>query len=225
MAELVDAPDSKSGHLGGVGSIPSTPTILLYNLKMFRKLYEWMLKKASQKNASWFLSAISFAESSFFPIPPDIILIPMVLARRTKAFLYAFNCTLSSVVGGIFGYLIGLILFNSVGVLLINFYNLDEHVIKFKNYYDAYGAWIVIIAGFTPFPFKVITIASGLFQLNFLIFVLCSLLSRGARFYIVSSLLYFFGNNIKIFIDKYFNFLTILFFILLIGSILLIKFL
>ena len=223
MAELVDAPDSKSGHFGGVGSIPSTPTIL-YNLKMFRKLYDWTLKKASQKSAPWFLSVVSFAESSFFPIPPDIILIPMVLARRTKAFFYALICTLASVAGGIFGYLIGLMLFNSIGVLLINFYHLNEHVIQFKNYYNSYGAWIVIIAGFTPFPFKVITIASGLFQLNFLIFVICSLLSRGARFYIVSSLLYFFGDNIKIFIDKYFNFLTILFFILLIGGIFIFKF-
>ena len=192
-------------------------------MKVFRKLYDWTLSKASQKGASWFLSIISFSESSFFPIPPDIILIPMVLAKRTKAFFYALICTLSSVVGGIFGYLIGFLLFNSIGILLINFYQLGNEVNEFKNYYNSYGAWIVIIAGFTPFPFKVITIASGLFQLNFIIFIMCSILSRGARFYLVSSLLYFFGDNIKIFIDKYFNLLTILFFILLISSILIIK--
>ncbi len=192
-------------------------------MKIFRKLYEWTLEKSSHKRASWFLSIISFAESSFFPIPPDIILIPMVLAKRTKAFFFALICTLSSVFGGIFGYLIGYLVFNSIGILLVDFYHLSEEVTKFKNYYDSYGAWIVIIAGFTPFPFKVITIASGLFQLNFVIFILSSILSRGARFYLVSTLLYLFGDKIKIFIDKYFNFLTILFFVLLIGSILIIK--
>ncbi len=192
-------------------------------MKIFRNLYNWTLKKSSSKRAPWFLSVIAFAESSFFPIPPDIVLIPMVLAKKTKAFLFATICTLSSVIGGIFGYFIGLLLFNSVGVILINFYHLETAVEEFKNYYNLYGAWIVIIAGFTPFPFKVITIASGLFQLNFAIFLLCSLVSRGARFYIVSSLLYFYGKKIKLFIDKYFNILTILFFILLIGGILIIK--
>ena len=194
-------------------------------MKLFRKLYDWSLKKASQKHATWFLGIISFAESSFFPIPPDIILIPMVLAKKARAFFYALICTLFSVLGGIFGYLIGLLLFNSIGILLINFYHLDEQITQFKNYYNSYGAWIVIIAGFTPFPFKVITIASGLFQLNFIIFIMCSLLSRGARFYLVSSLLYLFGDSIKIYIDKYFNILTILFFILLVSGILMIKFL
>ena len=192
-------------------------------MKIFRKLYNWTLEKSSKKEAPWFLSIVSFAESSFFPIPPDIILIPMVLAKRTKAFIYASLCTLSSVAGGILGYIIGFLLFNSVGMFLINFYHLDDSVNQFKNYYNTYGAWIVIIAGFTPFPFKVITIASGLFQLNFVIFILCSIISRGARFYLVSGLLYFFGEKIKIFIDKYFNFLTILFFILLIGGILIIR--
>ncbi len=192
-------------------------------MKIFRNLYDWTLDKASKKRASWFLSIISFAESSFFPIPPDIILIPMILAKRTKAFFYAFICTLSSVFGGVLGYFIGLLLFNSIGLVVINFYHLEEQITQFKNYYNSYGAWIVIIAGFTPFPFKLITIASGLFQLNFIIFILCSVLSRGSRFYLISILLYFFGDKIKLFIDKYFNFLTILFFILLVGGILIIK--
>ena len=124
-----------------------------------------------------------------------------------------------------FGYLIGLLLFNSIGILLINFYHLNEQITQFQNYYNNYGVWIVIIAGFTPFPFKVITIASGLFQLNFVVFVLCSILSRGSRFYLVSILLYFFGEKIKFLIEKYFNFLTILFFVLLIGGVLIIRFL
>ncbi len=192
-------------------------------MKIFRNLYNWTLKKSSQKEAPWFLALISFAESSFFPIPPDIILIPMALAQRTKAFLYALICTLSSVVGGIFGYLIGYFLFNSIGIILVDFYALNESIEKFQNYYLLYGAWIVIIAGFTPFPFKVITIASGLFQLNIFIFIFCSVISRGARFYIIALLLKVFGEKIRIFIDKYFNFLTILFFVLLIGSILILK--
>ena len=192
-------------------------------MKIFKNLYEWTLDKSSKKGAPWFLSIISFSESSFFPIPPDIILIPMVLAKRTKAFFYASICTLSSVGGGILGYLIGFLLFNSVGILVVEFYHLGEEVSKFKSYYNSYGAWIVIIAGFTPFPFKVITIASGLFQLNFFVFLICSILSRGARFYLVSGLLYFFGEKIRLLIDKYFNVLTIVFFVLLVGSILIIK--
>ena len=193
-------------------------------MKIFRNLYDWTLDKSSKKEASWFLSIISFAESSFFPIPPDIILIPMVLARKAQAFFYAFLCTFFSVIGGMFGYLIGLTVFNSIGILLLNFYQLGEQVAEFKSYYNSYGAWIVMIAGFTPFPFKVITISSGLFQLNFIVFIICSILSRGLRFYIVTGLLYFFGDKIKLFIDKYFNILTILFFIILIGSILIIEF-
>ncbi len=194
-------------------------------MKIFRNLYEWTLTKSSHKNAPWFLCIISFAESSFFPIPPDIILIPMVLAKKTKAFFFALLCTLSSVTGGILGYLFGLLLFNSIGVLLINFYHLDGAVNEFRNYYNSYGPWILVIAGFTPFPFKVITITSGLFQLNIIVFIFFSLISRGARFYLVSGLLYFYGENIKNFIDKYFNFLTILFLMLLFGSIVFIKFL
>ena len=192
-------------------------------MKIFRNLYEWTLAKSSHKKAPWFLSIISFSESSFFPIPPDIILIPMVLAKKTKAFFYALICTISSVLGGVLGYFIGLILFNSIGIILINLYHLNDSINEFKNYYNLYGPWIVVIAGFTPFPFKVITIASGLFQLNFIIFILCSFLSRGARFYLVAGLLYLYGGKIRIFIDRYFNFLTILFLVLLIGSILFIK--
>tara|TARA_B100000575_G_C22934897_1_gene541557 strand:+ start:157 stop:741 length:585 start_codon:yes stop_codon:yes gene_type:complete len=192
-------------------------------MKIFRNLYEWTLAKSLNKNAPYFLSIVSFSESSFFPLPPDIVLIPMVIAKKTKAFFYALICTLSSVIGGILGYCIGLLLFNSIGILLINFYNLDDAINDFKNYYNIYGAWIVIIAGFTPLPFKVITIASGLFQLNLVVFIICSLLSRGARFYLVAALLYFYGEKIKNFIDKYFNFLTILILFLLFGSYLFIK--
>ena len=194
-------------------------------MKIFKNLYNWTLYQSSKKYASWFLAFVSFIESSFFPIPPDIILIPMIIAKRAKAFIYAFICTISSVLGGLFGYLIGYALFNSIGLILVNFYGMTEYIESLKEYYNNYGIWFVLIAGFTPLPFKIITIASGLFQLNLIIFILCSLIARGSRFYLIAGLLYVFGEVIKKFIDKYFNFLTVLFFILLIGGVLVLNYL
>ncbi len=146
--------------------------VLKKNEKMsiFRKLYDWTLDQSSKKYATWFLAFISFIESSFFPIPPDIILIPIIIAKRTKAFMLAFICTVSSVIGGLFGYLIGFALFNSIGIVLVNFYNMQKYISDLTEYYNNYGVWFVLIAGFTPLPFKVITIASGLFQLNLVVF-------------------------------------------------------
>ncbi len=189
-------------------------------MKIFRYLYNWTLEQSSKKYASWFLAFISFIESSIFPIPPDVILIPMIIAKRTKAFIFAFVCTTFSVLGGLFGYLIGFTLFNSVGIILVNFYGMNEYIENLKEYYNNYGVWFVLIAGFTPLPFKIITIASGLFQLNLIAFILCSLVARGCRFYLIAFLLYLFGEMIKNFIDKYFNILTILFFLFLICGVL-----
>ena len=189
-------------------------------MKIFRDLYNWTLEQSSKKYASWFLAFVSFIESSFFPIPPAIILIPMIIAKRTKAFILAFICTIFSVLGGLFGYLIGFDLFNSIGIILVNFYGMNEYIENLKDYYNNYGVWFVLIAGFTPLPFKIITIASGLFQLNLIIFILCSIIARGCRFYLIAFLLYLFGEVIKQFIEKYFNILTILFFVLLIGGLL-----
>ena len=194
-------------------------------MKVFRFLYNWTLEQSSKKYASWFLAFISFIESSFFPIPPDIVLIPMILANRTKAFVIASVCTVFSVLGGLFGYLIGFALFNSIGIILVNFYGMNEYIENLKEYYSNYGVWFVLIAGFTPFPFKIITIASGLFQLNLIIFILCSVVARGCRFYLIAFLLYLFGETIKNFIDKYFNILTILFFIFLICGVLFLSYL
>ena len=145
------------------------------------------------------------------------------ISPLTIFFPETFICTISSIAGGALGYLIGLVLYKSIGIVLVEFYHMGDSIESFRNLYNTYGAWIVIIAGFTPFPFKVITIASGLFQLNFFIFIICSLLSRGARFYLVAGLIFLFGESIKNFIDKYFNFLTVIFFILLIGGILIIR--
>ena len=192
-------------------------------MKYLRKLYDWTLLKSQHPKASWFLSFVSFIESSFFPIPPDIILIPMIIAKRTNAFFYAFICTASSVLGGIFGYLIGYYLFNSIGIIIINYYNLSDQFILFENYYLQYGIWIILGAGFTPFPFKFITIASGVFGLNILLFIIISILARGLRFYLIAFLLRIFGEVIENLINKYFNFLASIFFILLIGSIVILK--
>jgi len=194
-------------------------------MNYLRKLYDWTLIKSQHPKATWFLSFISFIESSFFPIPPDIILIPMIIAKRANAFLYAFICTISSVLGGIAGYLIGFYLFNSIGTIIINYYGLADQFILFENYYLKYGIWIVLGAGFTPFPFKFITIASGVFGLNIVLFVAVAFLARGLRFYLIALLLKIFGSIIKNLINKYFNILASIFFILLIGSIMILKFL
>ena len=194
-------------------------------MNFLNKLYNWTLTKAKHKNAKWYLSLISFAESSFFPIPPDLLLIPMVLANRLKALFYAFICTLSSVIGGLAGYAIGYFFYNSVGVYIVEFYHLENSFIVFENYYKEFGILIVLGAGITPFPYKFITIASGVFGLNIFLFIIVSIIGRGSRFYLISILLYYFGEKIKLIIDKYFNILTIVFFILLVGSVFIIRFL
>ena len=192
-------------------------------MNLLRSLYNWTLKKAEHKYSSWVLSIVSFAESSFFPIPPDVLLIPMIIAKRTKAWTYAFICTLSSVFGGVIGYAIGFFLFNSIGILIVEFYHLTNSFNTFENYYKEYGILIVLGAGFTPFPFKFITIASGVFSLNIFLFIFTAFIARGFRFYLLAILLFIFGEKIKFLIDKYFNILAVLFFILLIGSFMLIK--
>ena len=193
-------------------------------MNFLKKTYNWTLEKAQHKNAKWYLSLISFAESSFFPIPPDILLIPMALASKARALFYAFICTLFSVLGGILGYAIGYFFYNSVGIYIVDFYHLENSFNIFENYYKEFGILIVLGAGITPFPYKFITIASGVFGLNIFLFIIVSIIGRGLRFYLIAILLYFFGEKIKLIIDKYFNILTIVFFILLVGSVFIIRF-
>ena len=194
-------------------------------MNILRKTYDWTIEKSKSPKAVWFLSLVSFTESSIFPIPPDIILIPMIIAKRINAFFYALVCTISSVIGGVIGYCIGFFFFNILGILIINYYGLQNQFNNFEQYYQLFGIWLVLGAGFTPFPFKFITIASGFFGFNIFIFILASLIARGLRFYILAFLLKIYGQTIEKLIDKYFNLLAILFFILLIGFILIIKFL
>ena len=193
-------------------------------MNFLKRTYNWTLEKAQHKNAKWYLSLISFAESSFFPIPPDILLIPMALASKAKALFYAFICTLFSVLGGILGYAIGYFFYNSVGIYIVELYHLENSFNIFEDYYKEFGILIVLGAGITPFPYKFITIASGVFGLNIFLFIIVSIIGRGLRFYLIAILLYFFGEKIKLIIDKYFNILTIVFFILLVGSVFIIRF-
>ena len=148
-------------------------------MKIFKNFYNWTLNKASHPKAVWFLSFISFIESSFFPIPPDIILIPMIIANKLKAWWYAFICTISSVLGGFLGYLIGAFFYSSIGIFIINSYGLENQFDSFQNWYNQYGIFIVLAGGFTPFPYKFITIASGVFNLNLFLFIFAAIISRG----------------------------------------------
>tara|TARA_R110002110_G_scaffold63376_1_gene176337 strand:+ start:668 stop:1249 length:582 start_codon:yes stop_codon:yes gene_type:complete len=192
---------------------------------MLRRLYDWTIELAGRRQAPWALAAVSFAESSFFPLPPDIVLIPMVLSQRQKAWAYAAICTIASVIGGMFGYAIGYFLFDTIGTYILNLYGYQDAFSSFAERYNDYGVWIVLIAGLTPFPYKVITIASGVTQLNFMVFMLASIAARGARFFAVSALLWWFGEPIRAFIDRYFGLLSILFMVLLIGGFVAVRYL
>lgn len=169
---------------------------------MLRRVYDWTMSLASTPHALWALAVISFVESSFFPIPPDVLLIPLVLARPERAWFIAGVCTLASVLGGAFGYLIGWGLFEHVGQPLLAFYGMQDRFAEFAQTYNDWGAMAVLVAGVTPFPFKVITILSGTTGLNFLVFILASIVARGLRFYLIAALLHWFGPPIRDFIER-----------------------
>ncbi len=167
-----------------------------------RVLYNWVMRQAAGPYAFWFLGAIAFAESSFFPIPPDVMLVPMVLANRRRAFVLAGWCMVMSVIGGMLGYAIGSLLYDSVGHWLIQFYGYGNQLAQFRALYAEYGAWIILIKGMTPIPYKLVTIASGFAGYNFPLFVVLSIITRGGRFLIVAGLLYWFGEPVRAFIEK-----------------------
>lgn len=192
---------------------------------MFRRLYDWMMRMAESDRAPSALFAVSFIESSVFPIPPDVMLIPMAIAKRAQAFWFATVATAGSVLGGLLGYAIGYFLFDLVGKPILDFYGYGEKFQEFAAQYNEYGAWIVFMAGLTPFPYKVITIASGTTGMNVLVFILASIVGRAGRFFAVAGLLYYFGQPIRAFIERYFGILTVLFFVLLVGGFAAIKFL
>jgi len=171
---------------------------------MFKRLYQWTLSLADSPRAPYALALIAFAESSFFPLPPDLILVPMSLARPKRAWFYAGLCTIASVLGGILGYLIGAALYDSLGKWLIHLYGYDQKADVFRSCYDTYGWLIILLKGLTPIPFKLVTIVSGFAGYNLALFILLSAITRGARFFILAGILHRFGEPIKAALDRHF---------------------
>jgi len=166
------------------------------------RLYRWTMAKAGSRSGSAWLGAVSFAESSFFPIPPDLMLIPMVLARRDQWWKLAAWCTLASVLGGLAGYAIGFFLFEAIGKHIVAFYHLEAKFAEFRDLFQTYGGEILLIKGMTPIPYKLLTITAGVAKMDLAIFVAASVVSRAMRFFLVAALLYWFGPPIQSFVEK-----------------------
>lgn len=185
---------------------------------MIRSLYDWVIRLAGHPRAVPALGVVSFLESSVFPIPPDVMLIPMVLANRAKAFTIAAVCTVTSVLGGLLGYAIGYYAFETIGEWVVRTYHLETGLEAFRAGFDKYGVWIILIKGLTPIPYKLVTIASGAAHFDLFTFVWASIVTRGARFFLVAALLWKFGEPIRTFVEKRLTLLTWLFLIALIGG-------
>jgi len=191
---------------------------------VLRRLYDWVLHWAKTPYGTWALFLLAFCESSFFPIPPDVLLIALAVAVPKKAFKYALVCSAGSLFGGCFGYLIGWQFMVGLGDGIIRFYGLQDKYEYIRRLYVTYDAWAVGIAGLTPIPYKVFTITAGAFRINFVVFLVASAVSRSARFFLVGGLIYLFGPKIQSFIDRYFNTLVIVFVILLVLGFIVIKY-
>lgn len=191
---------------------------------MLRRLYDWVMNLAHHRRALWALAAVSFTESSFFPIPPDALLIPMVLADRKKAWLYAGVCTAASVVGALLGYWIGYEFYATVGQKIVAAYGMEAKVEEFIAAFNEYGLWIILIKGLTPIPYKIVTIACGIAHFALAPFVLASILTRGFRFFLVAALLYRFGQPIRDFIEKRLTLVTTAFVAIVIAGFVALKY-
>ncbi|VFQ44098.1 YqaA family protein [Desulfoluna butyratoxydans] len=191
-------------------------------MQIMRRLYDWVLSWSESPYGSWALFLIAFAESSFFPIPPDVLLVALAVGAHKKAFRFALICTAGSVLGGMLGYLIGWQFMAAIGDRIVALFGFADKFARVEHLYNTWDAWVVFIAGFTPIPYKVFTIAAGLFSINFPIFVLASAVGRAGRFCLVAGLIYLFGPTIKAFIDKYFNLVVTAFTVLLVGGFVLI---
>jgi membrane protein YqaA with SNARE-associated domain len=186
---------------------------------LLRRLYNWCLEAAHKPHALWTLSAVAFAEASFFPVPPDVMLIPMALARPQRAYIMAAWCTVGSVAGGLLGYAIGALLYDSVGLWLIHLYGYGDKVAAFRAAYAQWGAWIILLKGLTPIPYKIVTITSGFAGYNLGLFMLFSALTRGARFFLLAFLLHRYGDRARHIIERQLGFWAILFAVVLVGGI------
>lgn len=190
-----------------------------------RRLYDWVLGFAKSRNATGALAALSFAESSFFPIPPDVLLMPMCLGNRRRSFYFATVCTIASVLGGVAGYAIGWGLWQALSQFFFTYIPgfTPEQFSRVQSWYATYDFWIVFIAALTPIPYKIFTIAGGVFGVMLPMFVIASLIGRGLRFFAIAGLMWLFGEKIVTFVDRYFNLLSIAFTVLLIGGFVLVK--
>lgn len=169
---------------------------------MLRRIYDWCIGAAGKPYAAWLMGAVSFAESSFFPVPPDIMMIPMALARPDRSWFYAAVCSITSVAGGVVGYLIGAVLYDSIGSWVIQFYGHGDAVETFREAYRDYGAWIILLKGLTPIPYKIVTITAGFSNYNIWLFILFSIITRGARFFLLALLLHRYGQMAREIIEK-----------------------
>jgi membrane protein YqaA with SNARE-associated domain len=192
---------------------------------MLKRLYDWMMRKAASDKAPWALGVVSFIESSFFPIPPDVMMIPMVMANREKAWRYATIATVTSVLGGMLGYAIGYYLYDAVGLPILKFYGKEHALDSFISFVHDYGVPAVIIKGMTPIPYKIVTIAAGVAKMDLLAFAGASVIARAMRFYLVAGLLYFYGEPIRDFIEKRLTLVTTAFVVLLVGGFVAVKYL
>jgi len=190
-----------------------------------RRLYDWVMRLAQHPRAIPAMGVVSFAESSFFPIPPDVMLVPMVLANRHKAFTIALVCTVTSVLGGLLGYAIGYYLSQTIGAWVIKTYGLQAGMEKFRDEFARWGIWVIMIKGLTPIPYKVVTIASGAAHFDLFTFVWASIVTRGARFFLVAALLWKYGEPIRTFIEKRLTLVMWAFLIALVGGFVAVKFL
>lgn len=185
---------------------------------MLRRIYQWVIDLSERPSATWALAGVSAAESSFFPVPPDVMLVPMCVARPDKAWWYAFVCTVASVIGGLGGYAIGSLLYDTVGAFLINLYGYGDKVDAFEKAFNEYGQWIILIKGLTPIPYKVVTITSGFAHYNLFWFIVLSIITRGLRFFLVAGLLYWIGPPARTFIEERLGLVTGIFAVVLVGG-------
>jgi len=190
-----------------------------------RRLYDWVIHLAGHPRAIPAMGVVSFAESSFFPIPPDVMLVPMILANRQKAFEIALVCTVCSVLGGLLGYAIGFYFFETIGAWVVKTYGLQAGLEKFRDEFTRYGTWVILIKGLTPIPYKLVTIASGAAHFDLFTFVWASIVTRGLRFFLVAALLWKYGEPIRAFIEKRLTLVMWTFLIVLVGGFVAVKFL
>lgn len=190
---------------------------------MLQKTYDWMMDKAAHRHAIWWMALISFVESSFFPIPPDLMLIPLVLAAPTRWFRIALVCTLASVAGGYLGYAIGYFFMDTVGVAILDLFHLNEKFQAFKPLVDQYGAWVIIVKGATPIPYKLITISAGAFHFDLAEFTFASFVARAMRFFLVAALLWKFGPPIRDFVEKRLTLVMTVTVVLIVAGFLVVK--